>query len=413
MVLPSVASASRSIFHLLLLGILTAFLGGPAAAQTITVTNGATLAVTGGAVWDLHGTTIDLGGTDNASAIDEGEGARFTGGLLTASRTLAAPNARNVAGLGAVLDAPHVLGATTVTRGHAVQTSNGNASIGRYYDITPTTNTGLDATLTLTYHEAELNGVVETALAFFRSTDGGTSWSSRGVDARNASANTATLTGVNRFSRWTLGSGNHPLPVELATFEAEPTDQAVRLRWQTAAETGNARFEVQRATARASAGDAAGDAAGASTRTITWTTVGQRPGAGTTTEAQAYRFTDRDLPYAADSLRYRLRQVDVDGTAHLSDPIVVARGPATTELLGTFPNPARSRATVRYAVEAPTEVDLALYDLLGRRVQTLVRQEQEGRHERRLDTSRLPSGTYFLRLQAGGTTKTQKLTVVR
>ena len=46
-------------------------------------------------------------------------------------------------------------------------------------------------------------------------------------------------------------------------------------------------------------------------------------------------------------------------------------------------------------------------------MQTLVRQEQEGRHERRLDTSRLPSGTYFLRLQAGDTTKPQKLTVVR
>jgi hypothetical protein len=30
-----------------------------------------------------------------------------------------------------------------------------------------------------------------------------------------------------------------------------------------------------------------------------------------------------------------------------------------------------------------------------------------------MDTSRLPSGTYFLRLQAGGTVKTQKLTVVR
>ena len=215
------------------------------------------------------------------------------------------------------------------------------------------------------------------------------------------------------FTNARLAAEATPLPVELATFEAEPTDQAVRLRWQTAAETGNARFEVQRATARAT-GNATGDATGGgATGATEWTTVGQRAGAGTTTEAQAYRFTDRDLPYAADSLRYRLRQVDVDGTAHLSDPIVVARGPATTELLGTFPNPARSRATVRYAVEAPTEVDLALYDLLGRRVQTLVRQEQEGRHERRLDTSRLPSGTYFLRLQAGGTTKTQKLTVVR
>ena len=248
----------------------------------------------------------------------------------------------------------------------------------------------------------EAGGTVEAALASEEALafSGGALAVVNGQDA-------TTFTGAR------LAAEATPLPVELATFEAEPTSEAVQLRWQTAAETGNARFEVQRATARASAGDAAGDAAGASTRTITWTTVGQRPGAGTTTEAQAYRFTDRDLPYAADSLRYRLRQVDVDGTAHLSDPIVVARGPATTKLLGTFPNPARSRATVRYAVEAPVEVDLALYDLLGRRVQTLVQQEQEGRHERRLDTSRLPSGTYFLRLQAGGTVKTQKLTVVR
>jgi len=289
MVLPSVASASRSALHLFLLGALTAVLAGPAVAQTITVENGATLAVTGGAVWDLHGATLDLGGTDNTSTIDEGEGARFTKGILTASRTLDAPNARNVAGLGAVIDAPHMLGATSVTRVHAVQTGNGNISIGRYYDITPTTNTGLDATLTLTYHEAELNGLSESALAFFRSTDEGASWSSQGVDERNAPANTVTLNDVNRFSWWTLGSMDHPLPVELATFEAEPTSEAVQLRWQTAAETGNACFEVQRATpGNATPGNAAGE--------IAWATVGQRSGAGTTTEAQAYRFTDRDLP---------------------------------------------------------------------------------------------------------------------
>jgi hypothetical protein len=39
--------------------------------------------------------------------------------------------------------------------------------------------------------------------------------------------------------------------------------------------------------------------------------------------------------------------------------------------------------------------------------------EQEGRHEQRLDTSRLPSGVYFLRLRAGGQTRTQKLTIVQ
>ena len=59
------------------------------------------------------------------------------------------------------------------------------------------------------------------------------------------------------------------------------------------------------------------------------------------------------------------------------------------------------------------DVKIYLYDVLGRRVQTVVDGEREGRHQRQLDTSRLASGVYFLRLRAGGATKTQKLTVVR
>ena len=48
-----------------------------------------------------------------------------------------------------------------------------------------------------------------------------------------------------------------------------------------------------------------------------------------------------------------------------------------------------------------------------RQTRTVVSGEQEGRHEQRLDTSRLPSGVYFLQLRAGGQTRTQKLTIVQ
>jgi hypothetical protein len=50
---------------------------------------------------------------------------------------------------------------------------------------------------------------------------------------------------------------------------------------------------------------------------------------------------------------------------------------------------------------------------MGREVRTLARGPQEGRTEMQVGLSGLPSGIYFLRLQAGGTTKTQKMTVVR
>ena len=83
------------------------------------------------------------------------------------------------------------------------------------------------------------------------------------------------------------------------------------------------------------------------------------------------------------------------------------------ELLGTYPNPAQSRATVRYALPETQDVTVRLYDMLGRRVRTVVSGEQEGRHQRTLDVGALPSGVYFLRLRAGGQTRTQKFTVTR
>lgn len=190
---------------------------------------------------------------------------------------------------------------------------------------------------------------------------------------------------------------DNPLPVELASLDATANDRKVRLSWQTVSETGNARFEVQR---RASAQSQ-------------WTTVGSVEGAGTTTEARSYQFTDPNLPYEADRLEYRLRQVDIDGSATLSETATVERGVTEVELLGTFPNPASQQATLRYAVPGTQDVTLRLYDVLGRQVRTVLRGERSGRHKRQVNLSDVPSGVYFLRLRAGEQTRTRKLTVAR
>lgn len=187
------------------------------------------------------------------------------------------------------------------------------------------------------------------------------------------------------------------LPVELAAFEGVSTDNGTALTWRTATETNNAGFAVQRRI----------EAQGG------WTQVGFVEGAGTTSEPQSYRFTDQGLPYEADRLEYRLRQVDTDGSASYSTAVTVERRVSQVELLGTFPNPAQNQATVRYALPGRQDVTIRLYDVLGRQVRTVVRSEQSGRHEQRVDLSGLSSGVYFLRLQAEGTTKTQKLTIVR
>lgn len=171
------------------------------AAQTITVSNSTTLAVSNNTVLDLHGATLDFGTT---GSLAESAGGRVTGGLLTATRTLNAPNAANVAGLGATITAAQNLGVTTVTRGHAPQAAGGG-SIARYYEIAPTNNAALGATLVFEYHDAELNGATESSLSLWRSPDGGATYAAAGGTLDGA-ANTLTLTSIGSFARFTAAA---------------------------------------------------------------------------------------------------------------------------------------------------------------------------------------------------------------
>ncbi|MEF8794850.1 MAG: T9SS type A sorting domain-containing protein [Salinivenus sp.] len=401
-----------NLYFLLAFLALPLVLGGqsrPAPAQTIEVRNGGTVTVENGGVWDLDGTTVDLGPAGSTARIAESGGGRFAGGPLTAVRALSRPSSADPAGLGIEISASKNLGDVTVTRGHGVQTApNGNESIERYYEVSPSqNNSGLSATLTFSYTDDELNGRTESTLAFFKSSDGGSTWSEEGYDSRDASANTVTLGGITSFSRWTLGSTDNPLPVELVSFEGRSIGDGVRLVWRTASETGNSGFAVQRKI-------------DPGTGTHSWQKVGfvdSQAEGGTSTQAHTYRLTDTDLPYAADSMRYRLRQVDVDGSTQLSDPVTVARSRVQrAELRETFPNPARRQVTVRYAVpdrSRPGDVTLRLYDTLGRQVRSMTVAAEAGRHEVQLDVQDLASGVYFLRLQGGDTVRARRLTVVQ
>ena len=212
------------------------------------------------------------------------------------------------------------------------------------------------------------------------------------------SAENEIVANTDRFSELVFASDDNPLPVELSAFDATLDGDDAILQWETASETNNAEFEVQRIAG--SAGQS-------------WETITTLDGAGTTDEPQSYQFTDTALPYAADSLSYRLRQVDTDGTESFSDAVVIARQVTDAELLPTYPNPVRGQATVQFAVPEQQEVQLALYDVLGRRVQMVSDGPAEGRTEQQLDVSGLSSGTYFLRMQTDGHTETQRVTVVR
>jgi hypothetical protein len=82
--------------------------------------------------------------------------------------------------------------------------------------------------------------------------------------------------------------------------------------------------------------------------------------------------------------------------------------------LSAYPNPVSGQGTIEYVLPEAGSVRLTMYDLLGRRVRTVVSGRKEaGRHRITFDAGRLSSGVYFGRLRAGGETKTQKIVVVR
>ncbi|WP_022835235.1 FG-GAP-like repeat-containing protein [Salisaeta longa] len=95
-----------------------------------------------------------------------------------------------------------------------------------------------------------------------------------------------------------------------------------------------------------------------------------------------------------------------------------AAPPATATLRPPYPNPVREHTTLAYALPTAQRVQLQVYDVLGRRVATLVDARQAaGRHEVQwapeADAQALPSGVYFVRLQTNGAAYTRKLVLVR
>ncbi len=203
------------------------------------------------------------------------------------------------------------------------------------------------------------------------------------------------------FSEFVLASDSAPLPVELAEFAARLDGSTARLRWRTASETNNARFEVLRRGPGAEKYDQVG-------------AVDSKAEGGTTTEPKSYRFAATGL--RPGTHRFRLRQVDLDGRTTRTEAVTVAveaERALTLRLEG--PNPVRQSTQLAFTVKQSGKATVALFNVLGQRVQTLRAEEAQAgeRYRTEVSAGTLTSGTYFVRLRAPSGIRARKLVVVR
>ncbi len=128
-----------------------------------------------------------------------------------------------------------------------------------------------------------------------------------------------------------------------------------------------------------------------------------------------YSFVDDASGITANSLAYRLKQIDFDGTYEYSEEIEIdVGGPLTFSLEQNYPNPFNPSTNIKYNVPENGFVKLAVYNLVGEEVNVLVNgQVNAGFYEIEFDASKLPSGVYFYRLTAGSFTNSKKMMLLK
>lgn len=88
--------------------------------------------------------------------------------------------------------------------------------------------------------------------------------------------------------------------------------------------------------------------------------------------------------------------------------------PTEFRLEQNYPNPFNPSTTIQFAVPQASDVKVQVFDIIGRRVATLVDQAYEaGVYTVTFDASDLASGVYVYRIQAGDFAETRKLMLLK
>jgi hypothetical protein len=169
------------------------------------------------------------------------------------------------------------------------------------------------------------------------------------------------------------------LPVEMVSFSAEKIgDQDVLLSWKTIKEVNNDYFAVEKKKENGE-----------------FESLGKVIGNGTTDEEQYYTFLDETG--LAEHTYYRLKQVDLDGTATYSDVAEIGFDPYANDQFVVFPSPAQDHTFLRAIGPVEGEYQVTILNIDGREVSGFEMDKVSVSSDVRIDLSGLGNGIYFVR----------------
>lgn len=251
-----------------------------------------------------------------------------------------------------------------------------NLSDLRYWGVYPLVSTGI-ALYDISYNYDGHPGInTEGNLRLCRRDKNDFTWD---LDAATPDEAANTLSASFAFPKeFILGStAGNPLPVELLRFTVnDNASKKVDLEWETASESDNAYFSVERS-------DNGED----------WREIGRLEGQIDSNNPSTYHYTD-EWPLAGWNY-YRLRQVDLDGSFVFSEVESVWIGIEYTGQSGVFPNPVQDKLHLNIESNLRGQT-WTIFDQLGRHLSTGVFGDQASSDGVSLNVSSLPGGIYVL-----------------
>ncbi len=225
-----------------------------------------------------------------------------------------------------------------------------------------------------------------------------------------------TIQGLNGFSEFVPAGGNdNSLPVTLSSFKAiQSTDKNVLIEWSTASETEMNGFNVYRNFEN--------------NQTDALMVNSQIIGSDNTSSGSDYSISDFDVDYN-NTYYYWLESVSLSGNSNFYGPVRVTvekeKDEETPEeftklgIQGIYPNPFNPETNIDYSVKEETPVSIAVYNLKGQRVKTLVdKAVSAGDHKvvwhGDSDSGKsVSSGVYFVKMITGNHIETRKIVLMK
>lgn len=170
------------------------------------------------------------------------------------------------------------------------------------------------------------------------------------------------------------------LPVEFLSLSAKCIKESIEMKWQTASEINNDRFEIER-----------------SSDARRYEAIGTIRGEGNSQRLVEYTFTD-ELPLSGTNY-YRLKQIDIDGTSSHSDIVSVDMDKSNRVLI--TPTSTLDFVTINAGVES----SIVIRSVNGQIMNT--QSDFEGNFT--IDMINYPQGIYYLTVEMNGEVQTKKI----